>query len=220
MTANRKTVREWILGASETQLDGLLEEYSFTRRKRALKYSRIYHKAHQGIELQFDLSPRYGQGADAHLIPWITVKIPEVNEVALEMVGNDALLANAPDLTLSQPLEFAAPPEHRTLLMFSGQEGARAVIHEVSDVLGRWGLQFLDNYDSARAIVTAFENDDPRVLKQRHWYVYVAASYLIEGEPRKALKTLEEKLGGVSSRVRYRQAFAYVDGQLGRMGAE
>lgn len=215
MSNNRKRAGKWLVDALELELDAFLIQHRFDRRLNSHKYNRKLEHTTQSIAMFFQLPKAGRQSEPILLYPKMLVKVPEVNRVALEMVGGDErLLANVPDATLSEPLEFTAPKKHRIRWLFSDAASTRDVVCSVRQFLDDWGLPFLDGYWSAESVTRAFETEDARVLKQQHWYVYVAAAYIVRDMPHDAEAALSENLSGKWTREKYKLAFDYVARQL------
>ena len=213
MSERRKTVRKWFMEALELELDAFLAQHRFVRRRNSDRYKRNLGQATQSIKMIFQL-PGAGRQADPILFyPSISVTIPEVNDLALQMAGGERLLGDT-DLTLGEPLEITAPKAHRPRWLFIDEAGLREVVRSLRQFLDDWGLPFLDGYHSAESITHAFETSDERVLKVQNWYVYVAAAYLLLGKPDDAKAALSDKLTTKYVRERFKAAFEYVDRQI------
>ena len=208
----RKEATAVLTGALSERLDDFLATEGFRRRKNSLKYSRSVLRAKQYIELAFQFRPTYEPDAVAHILPVLTVKIPEVNAIAIEMVAGDSwLLANAPELTIRQPIDMAAPKEHHTRWFFSDENSGRDAVCAIREFIACWGLPFLNDFTSPESITTALENDDSRLLKQQHWYIYAAAAYLAEGKRDAARDLLSAKFDSPGLKEKFHRAFEIVE---------
>ena len=45
------------------------------------------------------------------------------------------------------------------------------------------------------------------MIKQHHWYIFIAAAYLVIGKPNKAMEVLEAKLGSTGLRKDFAVVF-------------
>jgi hypothetical protein len=193
------------------ELDGLLGAHAFERGPRSLKYIRRHGAAVQEVEFCFQYRPRYEPGAAAHVLPWVAIKISEVSQIALAMVQVPALLSGTPLFVLRQPLDIVIPKHLHARWFFSDEPTARHAIRSIRESLAAFGVPFLDSLASSSGLVRAFETADDRVLKQQHWYIYVAAAYIVLGSVDKARAVLNDKLGNMVARQRFATAFDYVE---------
>lgn len=128
------------------------------------------------------------------------------------MVGGNAwLLANAPSMIISQPIDFAIPKEEHTSWYTYGSDTFPECVRSIRSSVVRWIVPFLDHYQSFKSLTFAYENNEERILKQRHFYIRVAAAYLLLRQPQSAIKTLEDKLGQAGPKRDYAKAFEYVE---------
>jgi hypothetical protein len=61
-----------------------------------------------------------------------------------------------------------------------------------------------------------FETRDERIPAQRHFYIYLAAAFILLEQPTNAMKVLETKFGKPGARREYAKAFEYVENLLAR----
>jgi len=211
MIETKKEALSCLREALSAELDDMLAASSFVRRSNSLNYLRKCESGRQLIRMDFAFKPKYQQGATGHIYPQITVELPQLNQVALEMVGGDAwLLAGASDATFSQPIDMAIPKEHHLRWFTFGPETFSECVSSIKLSLETWIIPFLDEYTTVNSITSAYENNDSRIVMQKHFFIYVAAAYVLLGKPESAMKVLEDKLGRAGSRRDYAQAFEYV----------
>lgn len=184
----------------------------FVRKSTSSKYVRKMSDVVQEVDFIFDFRPSANPEAIADLLPNLTVFFPEVSRVALEMVDGDVkLLANAPEITLRQQFHIAAPGGKPTYWHLYGDDRDRECIESVRTFTESWVLPLLNELMDVNSITRAYESDDERILKQRHFFIYVAAAYVLLNCPEKAGQVLEEKFGRPGARRKYAKAFAYID---------
>lgn len=85
-------------------VDNLMNENGFNRRKNGLVYSRTIGKVKQQIELIFFSHPLGQIDALAQIYPWLSVYYPEVNKLAASILGDNILLDSLKNLTIRQPV--------------------------------------------------------------------------------------------------------------------
>ena len=141
-----------------------------------------------------DYFPKYEKSAEICIHPWLRVKMPAVTEMALRLVGgNKMLLANATDLVVAQPVEFGAPKEVHERWFATGEEEIKQCVQRIVPYIESLGLPLLKSLSNPQDLIAACAKDDERLMKQMHWYVYVAAALALSGEYESACNLLEEK---------------------------
>ncbi|MDP4144747.1 MAG: hypothetical protein Q8936_09775 [Bacillota bacterium] len=206
---SRDDVRTLVKEMMKNKLDSFLELHGFSRKKNTMKYVRTTREANQEIEMTLFLKPNYEKGAYAHIYPNLTVTMPSVNKISLEMAGDKLLLANAPDITLRQPLELVAPKECRIRWFVKGDNWMEGVGSSMKAFLQKWVLEFLNGYATPLDIVNCYEKQDRRVIIQEHMYIHIASAYIILGDSKSALEVLEKNFHSKVAIKRYAKAFEY-----------
>ena len=203
-----KDIKADLLAALDTTGDEAFAGMGFKRRKRSLNYVRTVRDAQQMIVFAVDYLPRYQAGAELHLHPAMQLAMKPVTEAALKLVsGDEILLANAPEVIVNQPIEFTAPKAEHVRWFASGLEQIRGRVSEIGIFAQKWVMPFLDELTTPGELISVYENADDRMMKQRHWYLYIAAAYLVKGNVGKARSVLEDSLGTPGLRKRYAAAF-------------
>lgn len=206
-----KLAKASLLNMLEGSVDQALLAHSFKRRNGSTVYKRKLIESIQEIDFVADFFPRYESGAEAHIHPVLTWKIPVVSEEALRLVGgNKMLLANAPDLLLKQPIEICAPKEHHDRWFTKKQDDYVLVGNSICAFMEKWAYGLLNDIQTVNDLVNAYESSDSRLLKQQHWYVFVVAAYLLQGECEKAKSVMEEHLGNPGLKKRYAAVYAHL----------
>lgn len=205
----KNDVRVIVKEMMKNELDSFLEQYGFSRKKNAMKYVRATGEANQEIEMTLFLKPKYEKSADAHIYPNLSVTMPSVNKISLDMVGDKLLLANAPDITLRQPVELVAPKECRIRWFIRGDNRIEAISSSMKDFFEKWVLEFLNCYETPLDIVKCYEKQDRRVILQEHMYIHIAAAYVVLGDSKNALEVLKKNFHSKVAIKRYAKAFEY-----------
>jgi hypothetical protein len=201
-------VKSEVVEALAAAVDESLKGFRFAREKGSLAYSRTLNAAGQEINFVTDFFPRYQPGAEAHIHPMLLLRMPEVGEKALVLVNGDRmLLAGAPEIILNEPIEFTAPKDKHQRWFATSKEQFVMVCSSIQDFLARWVLPFLSEVSTPSELVKLYETNDTRVMKQRHWYIFIAAAYEVLGELDKARDVVRQQFGSPGLRKRYAPLF-------------
>src|SRR5688572_19275128 len=106
-----KDNKEVLLDCAREGLDPTLTRFGFKRRERSLMYSRTFPATKQEFHLFFGSNPSYAPDAAMHLLPAVRIRMPYVGEMALLLVGDPSLLANAPDVIIAHQIQNLAPKD-------------------------------------------------------------------------------------------------------------
>ncbi len=208
--ATKNEVKSTLITALEAHLDSYLADAQFDRRKNSLIYTRKNDDVVQEINIQLNFKPKYQPGVDAHIYPMIKLMIPRVSEIALDMIeGKKIVLANAPEIILNQPMEMTAPKEHHVRWFATEYSEFVDVVVQIRGFIERWAITFLNEYNSINGITKAYELNDDRLMRQQHWYIYVAAAYVLENKKEDAKKVVEEKFGKPGLRKQFSALFNF-----------
>lgn len=209
---SKKEVRAMLIDTLGTHLDTYLTQYQFKRRKNSLIYNRMTDDVVQEINIQLNYKPKYQPGVDAHIYPWIKIMIPKVSDIALQMVsGQKYILANAPEILLNQPLEMTVPKEHHVRWFATSYEDFVSVINQLRVFIDKWSLSFLDDYYSIKGLVRGYEKNDERLMRQQHWYIYIAAALVLLNRTEDARKVVEDRFGKPGLKNRFYALFEYLN---------
>jgi hypothetical protein len=220
MMVARKDVTEMLSACLVTEMDGFLSEQGFGRRKDSLRYSRQAGQGTQLFEAHYDPNPSYAPGAVAHLLPQLSVILPDLNKAVLDMVGDAPNLIASVRTTFSQQLQNAAPREVRTgqatQWFIFNPESARGCIVSMREFVKQWTIPFLNKYSTVAALTEGYEQQDECLPHDRRFWLFIAAAYTLLEQPTKAMQLLEDKLGKPMLRRRYAKAFEYVSARLAK----
>ena len=205
---SEREIRGDFLDALQAEADNDLGRLGFKRRIHSLRFSRSGSDVIHGVTFIADFFPRYQIGAEAHIHPMMSVEMPAVSRRALELVGGDRmLLANAPEVIINQPVEFAAPKDKRVRWFAAGRGEFDERVRAIVAFLRSWTIPLLDELTTPESLVDAYERQEERLIRQRHWYLFVAAAFELTGSPGQARQVLEDQLGTPGLRKRYAAAF-------------
>lgn len=196
-----------LLEAALQGTDGRFGAMEFMRRRNSASYVRTSPGARHIVEFSMDQKPRAFPGADAHLHPTLRVEMPDVTSKALELVAGDAsLLASAPELVVSQPLEMLVPTEERRRWTPRGAREFKTACDEIVTCVETWVLPFVRELDSPAGLLRVAVRDDAPLLRQQHFWIFVSAAYLLVGDASSALAVLERRYRAPALRRRYAHA--------------
>lgn len=200
-------VRAALLQALAMDVDRKFQANGFARGKNSLVYTRKLPEAIQRISFDIDTLPGLPTGKTAHLRPAYQIAMPAVSKAALELVGNDAqLLAGAPEVVLNQPIEFSAPKDvHRRWL--ASEAELYSACSEVFEFSKIWLFPLLNSLSTSEDLIKLYEDKDPRIVVQNHFYIFVAAAYQLHGDSEKARELALLRFGSPSLRKRYGTLF-------------
>lgn len=190
-------------------LDEPVRTAGFTRNRRSLVYTRKVNDAEQRIAFIVHCHPKYQLAAEAHICPALQVIIPKISQSALALVkGDKMLLAGAPEIVIGQPIDFTAPKAEQQRWFATGGEQFVAACDSIRAFLSSWVLPFLSEISTPAELVRLYETNDARVLKQKHWHIFVAAAYQVLSQLDKARQVVRHRFGSPGLRKRYAPLFA------------
>jgi hypothetical protein len=133
------------------------------------------------------------------------------------MVGGQHGVIGSSDITLWQPLDFVVPKNAHVYWFTYGQEDDYVLcVRSIKGYIEKWIIPLLDVYSNVESLANYFETKDERIHPQRHFYIYVAAVFILLNQPMKAMEVLETKFGKPGARREYAKAFEYVENLLKR----
>jgi hypothetical protein len=209
-----REVQEALCEALAAETDEFLREHGFARANRSLEYVRVCQDGQQTLRMDVDFKPSYQLAADCRIYPWICVIFPEVNRLAIEMVGGNRLLIPHPDITFSQPFDTIMPRGANVRWYTFGSDSIPDVLRSIKGALQEFVIPFADDYRTIDSLASAYVKRDERLLWVREFYVDVAAAYLLLGRPGDAMQVLEKTFRRPGARRKYAAAFEYVAARL------
>ena len=201
-------VKNHLLNALVAFVDEPMRNEGFARTKNIFTFTRKLNGSEQSIVFVADLFPKYQPGAEAHIHPMLRLAMPEVSRLAVTLVkGDEMLLAGAPEIIVNQPIEFAAPKDAHVRWFATGTEQFNEACQSIIAFLRRWVLPFLSELSTPEDLVRAYETNDWRLMKQKHWYIFVAAAYEALGRSDDARSVVLKQFGSPGMRKRYSKLF-------------
>lgn len=193
------------------RIDAMVGVAGFDRRRNAKVYERRRDEVTHQIIVDLEVRPRYAPDAEASILPVVRVSLPSVNEIALQMTGENRALLGGGDVTLVEPFDMLAPKAEHTRWMPRDHDGFLAAGDGIALFATRWVLPFLDEYSDAHALISGYEKHDPRLLLQQHTLLFIAAAYVVTNQRARAKQLLAMKLGSPGLRRRFADAFEFFD---------
>ena len=213
MTKNFTDPQSKLLAALTQVVDEPLRNEGFSRKEGSAIFSRNLNGSQQEIVFVADWNPKYQPGADAHLHPMLRLKMPAISKSAIALVkGDEMLLAGAPEIILNQPIEFAAPKDAHVRWFATGPKEFVDTCQLILAFLRQWVLPLLSELSTPKDLVLAYESSDARIMKQRHWNIFVIAAYEALGRMDEARKVVDEHFGSPGMRRRYASLLETVKG--------
>lgn len=210
MKRNITEVKADLLTLLEENCDEKLMLLGFKRRKGSLSYVRKFDDVSQSIIFTADYFPQYQKGAEIHIHPKMILSMESVTKATLDLVADDAtLLANAPHMIMNQPIEFASLQENPTRWFAYNNSEMSQRISDICVFINKWIIVFFDELKTPYDLVNIYKTNDSRMMKQKHWYLFVAGAEVVCGNLDKSLMVLDKNLGSTGLRKRYAAAFDY-----------
>lgn len=205
-----KVVKPKLLAALTQVVDEPFRSEGFARGKNGLIYKRKLNDSVQEISFASDWYPRYHPGAEAHIYPRFRVMMPEVSKLAIELVrGEVQLLAGVEGakIIVNQPIEHVAPKGERRQWYATGDEQFVEACESILSFLCKWVLPLLSELSTPGDLVRAYESNDPRITKQIHRYIYIAAAYCELGRIEEAREVVNKQFASLGLRRQYSMVF-------------
>jgi hypothetical protein len=206
-TKRAKEIRVDVMLMLSASVDAVLREHGFVRPPKSLVYKKSLTSVVQKIPINVESHPSYNRNALACILPAMWLEMKEVKREAMSLVkGDDQLsrfFSGAPDLILNQPVSFAAPKEAREQWYFYEEGSAMSIWNRISEFLSRWVLPLFSQLESPSGLVERYEADDCRIIKQQHFYIYIAAAYRVIGQPERARDVVHKHFSKPGIRKQY-----------------
>ncbi|MDJ0944580.1 MAG: hypothetical protein QNJ30_14035 [Kiloniellales bacterium] len=203
-------VRPCVLEMLNDNVDRVLLPQGFRRPNRSKSYDREIGATTQGINILVEKRPRYYPGAVAHIRPWVSVSMKTVGRIAKDLVDDNLdLLGGSAEIVVNQPIELVAPKDrHEEWYAFSGEDFAE-IGAGVAAFIGTWILPFLEDYREPADLIRGAARQDDRLIRQKHFWIFVMAAHIELGEAEAAKRLLAEHFSGLGLRRRFAPVYAY-----------
>ena len=185
-------IKTALIATLKVGMDASLQAQGYRRSTKGLVYSRAFNGARCEFAVEFASNPSYAPNCLAHLTPALRIANQSISERALQLVEDPLLLANAPEVLQNRRLTMVTEPQLPEWYVAEVDQLPSA-IEGILEAFFDHGLPFLNDYSTASGIISQHEAGDTRPMRQQHYYVYVIASYLLEGRREAALALLHER---------------------------
>lgn len=192
-------------------VDELMNDNGFNRRKNGLVYSRTIDKVEQKIELIFFSHPLGQMDAIAQIYPWLSVYYPEVNDLATRILGENILLDSLKDLTLRQPILIHTDSDDKWFLFNKSNEKDLSL--KISYFFKANTIPFLNSLTDVNSYLKLYETQDKRLLMDDRQHLYFACAYALKGDYQAGYDLLAKRFGKTSRRI-YTNLFKYFEQHL------
>ncbi len=203
-----KEVKQTVINIFD-DVDEVMSENGFNRRKNGLVYSRTIGNVKQRIELIFSSHPLGQIDALAQIYPWLSVYYPEINELAASILGDNILLDSLKGLTLRQPALICT--DDRWFLFSNSNEKDLSL--KISYFFQFTTIPFLNSLTDVNSYLKLYETKDKRLLMDDRQHLYFACAYALKGDYKKGYDLLEKRFGKASRRM-YTKLFKYFEQYL------
>ena len=205
-----KNVKQIVLNICEN-VDEVMFENEFTRRKGSRVYSRKISNGKQRIEVIFSTHPLGRPNALAQIYPFLSVYFPDINNLAISILGEDNdLIRGLPDLTLRQP--FFIKGKDGYWYLFDESE-KQSLSSQIANFFRADAMPFLNSLTDIDSYLKMFETQDKRLIMDDRQHVYFAFAYALRGEYRKGYNLLDKRFKALTRR-RYPELFEYFEHRL------
>lgn len=214
MSSQKTEIKTSICDCLTNNSDIHFDRNGFVRHSGSLQYKRKLGSSFQQIELSVEHGPKDNGDAAAAIYPWLTVKIPDIDSLAIEMTGSDDRLLSVSAPTLHQPIELLSPRGHGSRWYVYQPQSVEEAIRSFVNFCNQWVFQFLDAYFDAESVVSMYESNDERVLNVQDQSLRVVAALLLLERSRDARTLLEDKFGRPANRRRFSCVFDFVQRRI------
>ena len=211
MSNQKQEVKEAVLAALAEHADKTFESVGFQRRANSLRFDRKLPECLQSVEVCIEHTPKDNPNAAAAVYPWLTVSIPKVDRIAVDMTGGDATLLSPTSTTLHQPIEFTSPKGTSARWYLYQPDSVIAAVRDFEAYATRWLFEFLDEYSNAEGVIAMNRNGDERVLHDQDQFLRVIAALIGSGEHDAANEMLLAKFARPAMRRRFAPVFEFLE---------
>lgn len=211
MNNQKQEVKEAVIAALVQHADRTFEAVGFQRRPNSLRYDRTLPECTQSVTVCIEHTPKDNPNAAAAVYPWLTVTIPKVDAVAVDMTGGGAAILSPTSATLHQPIELTSPKGTSARWYLYQPDSVVAAIRDFEAYATRWLFRFLDEYSSTEGVIAMSRNGDERVLHDQDQFLRVIAALISCGKHDAANEMLLAQFGRPAMRRRFAPVFEFVE---------
>ena len=191
----------------EGDIDTLMLDSSFKRRKNALVYARSIGSAKQKVEISF-----YMYHKILHVYPWLFIYYPEVNEAAYRLLVNNDIAADRASMnfTIKQPILMRTDVK---TWMFDDENKRGEIAAQLRAFLKKHTIPLLDDLSSMDGYLTSYEMQDERIIRDDVQHIFTAAAYALHGKYEKGYEVLTKRFRKMGRKI-YADVFEYFENIL------
>ena len=192
-----KNVKQIVIDICEN-VDEVMFENGFNRRKDSRVYSRKINNGKQRVEVVFSTHPLGQPNALAQIYPFLSVYFPDINNLAISVLGEDNdIIRGLPNLTLRQPFFIKGTNGYWYLFHESEKQGLSS---QIANFFRVNVLPFLNSLTDIDTYLKMFEAQDKRLVMDDRQHIYFAFAYALKGEYRKGYNLLDKRFGTLTRR--------------------
>jgi hypothetical protein len=205
-------IKAQLIANLEELVDPFMISRDFKRARRSLVYKRSIGDTKQQIDVNLEMHPRDRPDSVAALYPFMEVRIPEVDKILKDMVGDDrGLLEGITGGTSKQPIGFTSGKAHPGRWFIFQADSVPGAVEDMQGFLKKWAMPLLDNYATPEDILTEDEKENPRVNHDRAQVLRVVASAIACERSSYARNRMDKAFSGAGARRRYQKVFDYIE---------
>lgn len=202
-----KAIKTSLLSLIEGDIDKLMLDSSFKRRKNALVYARSIGSTKQKVEISF-----YMYHKILHIYPWLFIYYPEVNEAAYRLLVNHDIAAGRASMnfTIKQPILMHTNVQ---TWMFDDESKRSEIATQLEAFLKKYTIPMLDDLSSIDDYLSSYEMQDERIIRDDIQHIFTAIAYTLRGEYEKGYGVLTKRFRKMGRKI-YADVFEYFENAL------
>ena len=187
-----KDVKNTILNMAETQLDEVLQMNGFKRRSNSLIYARKSKESTQKIEIMYFLHPSYYNNALAHIYPQLSVYYPDIQELAIKILGDTIITSGLKNQILRQPIQVYH--DSKDWVLYNEKDNI-TIGENIKDFLVNYSIPLLNDINNIDGYLEAYWNDDKRIIKDDRQHVYFACACALKKDFNEGYEIVKKRFG-------------------------
>lgn len=200
-----------LISSLETTLDPYMVGHGFARRAKSLVYERKFQGSTQSVDVEVQIHPKDKPKAAAAVYPRMEVRVPAVDRMLKDMIGDNlGLMEGITKGLSSQPIDFTSQKAQLGRWYIYQPDSVPEVVQGIRSFMERWTMPFLDVYATPEDIVAADEREDGRIVADRAHIMRVVAAALVCNRKYYAEALMEKRLGALGARRRYQKVYDYI----------
>lgn len=195
----------------EKEIDGIMNQRQFSRRKNSLNYIRKVENNRQRIEMVCYKNPRYYRGALAHIYPYYDIFFPELDKIVRQIAGKNDLISSLKKVPFRNPIQQGIVPD---MWVIMPEQSTDMVMRDICDFLNKHTLPFLDDMRDVDSLINMYERKKKNLNLDNCKYLLIISAYIYKCQYEQALAVLEMRFGKPGVRKYYGDAFEFINSHL------